>query len=687
MLPSESQRHQCISMGFDWGGYLSSKKAMSASVDLFHHAPMSAYWGDIGNGMKIEVLNLDCNLNTKVYWIASVIQISGYKAKLRYEGFGEDGSCDFWCNLCTLDVNAVGWCATIGKPLVPPQTIQHKYSNWKSFLVKKLTGAKTLPSDFQKRITDSVKSPFLCNFRLEVVDKTRISRMRVGIINEVVGGRLRLKYEDSDYENDDFWCHSKSTLIHPIGWCERMGHKILVSTKDYKIKKGFRNVRQELFAPVKTVKTCGFKVGMKLEAIDPLNLSAICAATVKKVLKNGYLMIGIDGSEAADGSDWFCYHCTAPSIFPVGFCIQNKISLSVPPAFKEQFSWGKYLHETDSEAAPVELFENVLPDHGFQAGMKLEAVDLMEPRLICVATVTKVVGRLLHVHFDGWENQYDQWVDCESPDIYPVGWCELVGYDLQPPPNMIAPVDPNASSKKKKVKGQSFVLKKKRKKPLGVQKKQSVDSPTSVKEEMETSLETQKSSSTSNESTEILKDSDQSQSSSIELQADNSATEKDVSDALISASMTKQNVNIDSELADHGVSSTSTKPVFHETGSSETVAEPELKQAKISDDTASDKVQEAEQMDTREQNDSNLPYKAYRNNDITKGTCDSTMQQENQQTDLTTSKQPPFDSVAQSDVTVVYSDAISSADQKNELNTTSAPSMDVDSNSTTSAQS
>jgi hypothetical protein len=54
-------------------------------------------------------------------------------------------------------------------------------------------------------------------------------------------------------------------------------------------------------------------------------------------------------------------------------------------------------------------------------------------RLICVGTVSKVVGRLLRVHFDGWENEYDQWVDCESPDMYPVGWCEVMDYSLEGP--------------------------------------------------------------------------------------------------------------------------------------------------------------------------------------------------------------------------------------------------------------
>lgn len=73
-----------------------------------------------------------------------------------------------------------------------------------------------------------------------------------------------------------------------------------------------------------------FQVGMKLEAIDPLQLSSICVATVRKVLKNNYLMIGIDGSAQTDGSDWFCYHASSPCIFPSGFCKVNNLELTTP---------------------------------------------------------------------------------------------------------------------------------------------------------------------------------------------------------------------------------------------------------------------------------------------------------------------------------------------------------------------
>lgn len=71
--------------------------------------------------------------------------------------------------------------------------------------------------------------------------------------------------------------------------------------------------------------------------------------------------------------------------------------------------------------------------------MKLECADLMDPRLVCVATISKVVGRLLKIHFDGWEEEYDQWLDCESPDIYPVGWCVSVGHKLEGPPTANQP--------------------------------------------------------------------------------------------------------------------------------------------------------------------------------------------------------------------------------------------------------
>lgn len=73
------------------------------------------------------------------------------------------------------------------------------------------------------------------------------------------------------------------------------------------------------------------------------------------------------------------------------------------------------------------------PDNLFEIGMKLEAVDRKNPHLICPATVGAVNGHQIHVTFDGWRGAFDYWCRYDSRDIFPVGWCALSGYPLQPP--------------------------------------------------------------------------------------------------------------------------------------------------------------------------------------------------------------------------------------------------------------
>lgn len=37
------------------------------------------------------------------------------------------------------------------------------------------------------------------------------------------------------------------------------------------------------------------------------------------------------------------------------------------------------------------------------------------------------------VHFDGWHEKFDFWVDSDLPDLHPVGWCSRTGHPLEPP--------------------------------------------------------------------------------------------------------------------------------------------------------------------------------------------------------------------------------------------------------------
>ncbi|CAK6961728.1 lethal(3)malignant brain tumor-like protein 2 [Scomber scombrus] len=459
-------------VGFEWGEYLDKETSLAASVSCFRHVPLCAQWDDIAVGMKVEVLNTNAVLPSKVYWIATVIQVAGYKALLRYEGFEHDSSRDFWCSLVSGELHPIGWCAMTSKLLVPPQDVNQNIPDWKEYLMKKLLGAYTIPVDLYMKLAESMKHSFRVGMRVEVVDPKYVSRTRVALIDTIIGGRLRLVYLDqSDSPENiisDFWCHMSSPLVHPIGWSNKVGHDIKAPVSSAEAAaSGFKGNSDStflLFKKPRIVYMQGdfFEEGMKLEAIDPLNMGAICVATVHKVLLDGYLMVGIDGTISNSGSDWFCYHASSHAILPINYCKKNKIPLTVPQGYDSKtFSWDKYLKETKVKPAPAHLFNTDYPGHGFSANLKLEAVDLMEPRLVCVATVKRCVGRLLLIHFDGWEDEFDQWVDHQSPDIYPIGWCELTGYQLQPPPGL-ADAAENQTARNKTSKPFSYGKKKKR---------------------------------------------------------------------------------------------------------------------------------------------------------------------------------------------------------------------------------
>ncbi|KAM4722841.1 lethal(3)malignant brain tumor-like protein 2 [Rhinophrynus dorsalis] len=479
-----------VVLGFDWGKYILEGDYHAAPVSCFRHVPLYDQWDDIIEGIKVESLNTEAVLPSRVYWISSVIRIAGYKALLQYAGFENDSKNNYWCNLGTVDIHPIGWCAVNSKLLVPPQSIHAKCDNWREFLMKQLVGSQTIPVDFHVKMTESMKCMFRQGMRLEAVDKLQVSRMRLAVVDTVIGGRLRLLYEDGEGDHD-FWCHMTSPLIHPVGWSRRVGHNIKSPEKRSEVSSHptFRRVYCDavpvFFKQVRVAYPRGkwFEEGMKLEAIDPLNLGNICAATVCKVLLEGYLMVGIDSAPSTDGLDWFCYHATSNSIFPVGFCEKNNIDLTLPTGYSsETFSWDEYLKKTNSKAAPARLFNNYCPDHGFKPGMKLEAVDLMEPRLICVATITRVVQRLLRIHFDGWDDEYDQWVDCDSPDIYPVGWCEFNGYQLQPPLEEEPIEEPKPKEVKKKKK--CFFGKRRKGKKCGQKKKAAKEPITPISKEV-----------------------------------------------------------------------------------------------------------------------------------------------------------------------------------------------------------
>ncbi|KAK6474192.1 lethal(3)malignant brain tumor-like protein 4 isoform X1 [Huso huso] len=243
----------------------------------------------------------------------------------------------------------------------------------------------------------------------------------------------------------DFWLNADSWDVKPAGWCEKTGNKLLLpkGCKDgeFNWSTYVKNCRgqtapKHLFKSLNTsVTPSGFRPGMKLEAVDKKNPSLICVASIAALVDNR-LLIHFDNWD--ESYDYWC-EASSPYIHPVGFCQEMGLTLTAPAEYKhpKSFSWEKYLEETGSQAAPARAFKQ-RPPHGFQENMKLEAVDKRNPMLIRVSTIAATEEHRLKIHFDGWSQEYDYWVDADSPDIHPVGWCAKTGHPLQ---NPLGPVD------------------------------------------------------------------------------------------------------------------------------------------------------------------------------------------------------------------------------------------------------
>ncbi|XP_059837528.1 lethal(3)malignant brain tumor-like protein 3 isoform X2 [Hypanus sabinus] len=288
------------------------------------------------------------------------------------------------------------------------------------------------------------KNGFKVGMKLEGVDPEHPSMYCVLTVAEVSGYRIRLHF-DKYADCYDFWVNADSPDIHPVGWCEKTGHKL-------NPPRGYREdefnwptylkmckaqaVPKSLFENQNTTITpLGFRLGMKLEAVDKKNPEFICVATVSDMVDNRFLVHFDNWDESYD---YWC-DATSPYIHPVGWCQQHGKILTIPPDYHDpkHFSWEKYLEETNSLPAPARAFKS-RPAHGFLPNMKFEVVDKRNPMLIRVASVIDTDDHRVLIHFDGWNHDYDYWIDADSADIHPAGWCAKTGHPLQPP---ISPLD------------------------------------------------------------------------------------------------------------------------------------------------------------------------------------------------------------------------------------------------------
>ncbi|ROT65230.1 putative lethal(3)malignant brain tumor-like protein 3 isoform X1 [Penaeus vannamei] len=279
---------------------------------------------------------------------------------------------------------------------------------------------------------------FKAGMKLEAIDPQHQSLFCVMTVAETIGYRVRLHF-DGYSDQYDFWVNADSPNIFPAGWCEKNGRQLEpplgvlgFSWKAYLEHCKAQTAPRQAFANKgnsTVIPPNNFRVGMKLEAEDRKNMW-VCVATVADVLDNRVL-IHFDGWDKAFD---FWSEVSSPYIHPVGWCADNNIVLHPPNNYPnpESFNWHEYIQETNSMAVPARAFKT-RPPREFKKNMKLEVVDKRNPSLIRVATIVDVQDYQIKIHFDGWGDAYDYWLDDDSPDIHPPSWSNKTGHPLQPP--------------------------------------------------------------------------------------------------------------------------------------------------------------------------------------------------------------------------------------------------------------
>ncbi|XP_057337279.1 scm-like with four MBT domains protein 1 [Microplitis mediator] len=451
--------------GFVWQDYLDATESIEVPQIMFPHVELTLQ-SEIEIGMALEVPTSKGTNEETSYWVATIVVACESLLRLRYFG-SDDKSLEFWFNLKKETGHELGWCLGNNKKLEPPDVILKKSPDCLEKLGDFLGAAKSIPvqvlSGEELSMTDRIKQ----GMKVEVSDFFNPYKIWIATIIKNVGGRLLLRYDvpnTSKAPVKDFWIFCTSESLHPYGFTVKSDSKwfleppsSIVDIHTYEEWKEMIECGQEyqetlnLFNHSLTHPHHKFTVGMKLEAVWPVVRTKIFPATVVKVIDDIYFLVELDtfspnkrnssNNSSYSFDEKTTWLCTAdhPYIFPVGWAKEHDVKLTAPKGWSlhspGEFDWDIYLKESNTTAAPSELFcsrESAI-DAGFEVGMHLEAVDPQSENTICAGYISKITADLLWIALNNYKTRAEHVVHMHSSKIFPVGWCESNHYPLKPP--------------------------------------------------------------------------------------------------------------------------------------------------------------------------------------------------------------------------------------------------------------
>lgn len=279
--------------GFSWSKYLEYCKAKAAPQRLFKET--QPYGKNLFKvGMKLEGID---PAHPSHYCVLTVSEVVGNRIRLHFDGYPENF--DYWVNCDSMDIFPVGWSEKNNHQLDPPKGYVASNFNWNAYL--KTCKATAAPKNaFSIKNFASTPTAFRVGMKLEAVDRKHGGLICVASIAGVMDSRILVHFDSWD-EVYDYWADASSPYIHPVGWCHQYGHS-LTPPNNYKDPKQFTwdsylRETKSIAAPSRVLKQrppCGFKRGMKIEAVDKRVPQLVRVATIIDV-KDHTLKIHFDG--------------------------------------------------------------------------------------------------------------------------------------------------------------------------------------------------------------------------------------------------------------------------------------------------------------------------------------------------------------------------------------------------------
>uniref|UniRef100_A0AAR2K091 SAM domain-containing protein n=1 Tax=Pygocentrus nattereri TaxID=42514 RepID=A0AAR2K091_PYGNA len=423
---------------FNWDDYLEETGALSVPHHAFKHMDQGLQTG-LSPGMKLEVPVR--SEGDGAYWVATIITTCGQLLLLRYEGYQDDRRADFWCDIMTADLHPIGWSRQQGRPMRPPEGVREKHQDWEALLEKALSLSESCsaPASLLEGAQRGCNPVDLLSpgLSVELVDKEDAEVAWAAVIEDNVGGRLRLRYSGTEELPDNpsvIWVFYLNPLLHLPGWAKDHSRTLRPPSGELGCADRLCDCMHIQDRPAITPHC--FAEGMKLEAVDPAAPFTISPATVTKVFGDQFFLVQMDDMREEGQREGCCRpflcHRDSPGIFPAQWSLKNGVKLNPPPGYQGQdFDWADYLKQCEAEAAPQHCFPSV---SCFKESMMLEAVNPLCPENIHVATVTKVKGQHIWIQLEGLKQPVPEIIGhMDSMDVFPVSWCETNGYPLQYP--------------------------------------------------------------------------------------------------------------------------------------------------------------------------------------------------------------------------------------------------------------